>query len=369
LKCESHERRVKMLASARAIAGIPVLPKDLDWDAWLLNVRNGTLDLRTGTLRPHAREDLITRGIDVDYTPDAKCPTWERFLAEVFRNDAALIAFVQRAVGYSLTGDIREHVFFILFGRGSNGKSTFLDVIHALLGPYAGPVPAELLLTRRAEHHPTERATLFSKRFVATVESGDGRRLAEDRVKAITGGDPIECRRMKEDFWVFTPTHKLWFGTNHKPVIKGTDHAIWRRIRLVPFETTFHEPETGVAPQKDPTLPERLIEELPGILAWGISGCLAWQREGLKAPEAVRDATEGYRVEMDVLARFLDECCVFNTSAEARASDLYKAYTSWCETANERVESQSSFGQRLTEKGCERYRNNGIWYLGIGLRA
>ena len=264
VKCESHERRAKMLASAQAIEGIPVRPEDLDRDPWLLNVRNGTIDLRTGKRRPHAREDLITRGIDVDYDPAAVCPTWDRFIREVFASEAETIAFVQRAVGYSITGDVREHAFFIAYGAGSNGKSTLLDAIHGLLGAYAGRVPAELLMARRGEHHPTERATLYGKRFVSSSETGEGRWLAEGLVKSLTGGDPIECRRMREDFWEFRPTHKLWLATNHKPQIRGTDHAIWRRIHLIPFGVTFHEPETKKNPQKDPTLPGRLRQDSPG---------------------------------------------------------------------------------------------------------
>ena len=243
-----------------------------------------------------------------------------------------------------------------------------MDAVHGVLGAYAGRVPAELLMARRGEHHPTERATLYGKRFVASSETGDGRWLAEDLVKALTGGDPIECRRMREDFWEFRPTHKLWLATNHRPQIRGTDHAIWRRIRLIPFDITFHAPETGKAPQQDPTLPARLREELPGILAWAVRGCLAWQSEGLKAPQAVRDATEGYRAEMDVLASFFEECCVFDKRAEVGASELYKAYTRWCEAAGERGESQTSFGTRLRERGLVQRKAHGrMFWIGVGL--
>jgi putative DNA primase/helicase len=175
---------------------------------------------------------------------------------------------------------------------------------------------------------------------------------------------------MREDFWQFRPEFKLWLATNHKPQIKGTDHAIWRRIRLIPFDITFHAPETGKTPQQDPTLPGRLRRELPGILAWAVRGCLAWQLEGLGAPDAVRDATEAYRSEMDVLAAFFEECCVFDKPAEAGASELYKAYTRWCEAAGERCESQTSFGTRLRERGLTNRETHGrkVW-RGIGLAA
>jgi putative DNA primase/helicase len=370
VKCESHERRLKMLASAQAIASIPILPADMDRDPWLLNVRNGTIDLRTGALRPHAREDLITRGINVNYDPAAVYPTWTHFISELFAGDAETIAFVQRALGYSVTGAVSEDVFFILHGAGSNGKTTFNNCVHDLLDGYAGRVPAELLMIRQGERHPTELATLFRKRFVSCSETGDGRRLAEDRVKSFTSSDPITCRRMREDFWEFQPTHKLWVATNHKPQIRGTDHGIWRRVRLLPFIITFHEPETDRKPQKDPTLPERLRAERSGILRWAVEGALAWQREGLKTPKAVRDATEAYRAEMDVLAGFLEECCVFDEHAEAGASDLYRAYTCWCDNSDECAESQTSFGMRLRERGLTSHKRHGrkAW-RGIRLKS
>jgi putative DNA primase/helicase len=370
VKCESHERRAKMLASGQAIAGIPVRPVDLDRDPMLLNVRNGTLDLRTGALRPHAREDLITRGLEVDYDPAAVCPTWERFLSDVFDGVAETIAFMQRAIGYSLTGATTEHVLIVLYGLGSNGKTTLIGALHDLLVSYAQHAPTDLLLARRGEHHPTELATLHGARLVTAAETGEGRRLAESLVKQLTGGDPVTVRRMREDFWQYRPEFKLWVCTNHKPQIRGTDHAIWRRIHLVPFRVTFHEPETRKTPMKDLTLPGRLRQELAGILRWAVEGCLAWQREGLKAPKTVREATEEYRVEMDVLAAFLDECCIFDQRAQARASELYEAYKRWCDRSSEHAETQTSFGTRLGELGLAKRPIGGrTVYQGIGLSA
>ena len=166
-------------------------------------------------------------------------------------------------------------------------------------------------------------------------------------MKQLTGGDPVTARRMREDFWQYQPEFKLWLATNHKPQIRGTDHAIWRRIRLIPFDVTFHAPETGKTPQQDPTLPARLREEAAGILAWAVRGCLAWQREGLKAPQAIRDATEGYRAEMDVLAAFFEECCVFDKRAEASASELYRAYIRWCD-----IPASTQRPKRASAPGC-----------------
>ena len=206
----------------RTIRAAPTcLPEDLDRDPWLLNASNGTIDLRTGTLQPHRREDLLTRCIPVAYDPDAACPTWDSFLARIMAGNANLISFLQRAVGYALTGVIREHVLLILWGSGRNGKSTFLNTLRTLLGPYAMKAPSELLMVSNNDRHPTERADLLGKRFVAAIETEQGRRLAEVFVKEATGGDPIRARRMREDFWEFQPTHKVFLATNHKPVITG----------------------------------------------------------------------------------------------------------------------------------------------------
>jgi P4 family phage/plasmid primase-like protien len=228
-----------MLALARSEPGIPILPGELDGDPWLLNVLNGTIDLRTGTLRPHDREDRITKLADVRFDSEADCPVWIGFLQEVLP-DPDLREFVRRLVGYRLTGSTQEHVLPFLFGVGANGKSTFLNTIQSLLGiTYAIKAPADLLLAMRNESHPTELADLFGKRLVCCNEAEDGRRLAESLVKELTGGDKIRARRMREDFWEFSPTHKIWLAANHKPSVRGTDHGIWRRIKLIPFTVTI----------------------------------------------------------------------------------------------------------------------------------
>ncbi|MGH8355301.1 MAG: DNA primase family protein [Pseudomonas sp.] len=309
-----------------------------------------------------------TRLIDINYDAEAVCPAWDTFLREVFLGDEGLIRFVQRAAGYSLTGLTREHVLFILFGLGANGKTTFVGALSELLGPYATTAPPDLLLARRGEHHPTELATLHGARLVTASETGDGRRLAESLVKQLTGGDHISARRMREDYWTFSPTHKLWLATNHKPEIRGTDHAIWRRIRLIPFGATFHPPESGQAPAQDPELPDRLRADLPGILAWATRGSVDWQREGLGIADAVRDATAAYRAEMDVLVQWIDDCCVVDRRAEAGATELYRSYVGWCETTGERAESQRSFGARLSERGyAKQPGRKARGYRGIGL--
>jgi len=359
-----QDRRLKaMLAQAQDEPSIPVLPQDLDRDPWLLNCLNGTLDLRTGELRSHQRGDLLTQGIAVAYVPDAQCPTWNAFLDHIMAGNQDLIGFLQRAVGYALTGVIREHVLPILWGKGSNGKSTFLNTLRAMFGPYAMKAAGELLLVSTNDRHPTERADLFGKRFVFAIETEKGRRLAEVFVKEATGGDPIRARRMREDFWEFWPTHKVFLGTNHKPVITGTDHAIWRRIRLVPFTVIIPDEK------QDLTLPDKLEAELSGILAWAVRGCLDWQKDGLGEPDEVQQATAGYRAEMDTVGGFIAECCFTGSNYRAKADELYDAYKLWCERNRASDEGQRAFGNALTEKEFERKKSNGInWWLGIALQ-
>lgn len=360
-KSEAEARIQSMLGLAKS--DVPISPRELDADPWLLGVPNGTIDLRTGELRYHRREDLITKLSPVEYDPEARAETWEVFLERVLPSEK-LRQFVQRLSGYVLTGDVSEQILPFLHGAGANGKTTFLNAILEVAGDYGQQAPPDLLLAKRGSH-PTELADLFGARLVAAVEIEDGRKMAEGLVKQLTGGDRIKARRMREDFWEFAPTHKVFLGANHKPEVRGTDHAIWRRIKLIPFDVTIPKSE------QDPKLSEKLTSELPGILAWAVRGCLEWQREGLGEPEEVTAATQGYRAEMDVLAAFIDECCVVRPDATAASKALYETYTTWSDENGERAEKQRSFGARLTERGFERGRGSGNIHirLGIGLRT
>jgi putative DNA primase/helicase len=271
----------------------------------------------------------------------------------------SLIDFKQRFYGVCLTGDVSEQILAIYHGPGANGKSTEIETIMGMLGQdYAIKAASDLLMVKNAEAHPTERADLFGKRFVAVVETEHERRLAESLVKELTGGDRIRARRMRQDFWEFTPSHKLVIATNHKPVVRGTDHAIWRRIRLVPFSVTIPKAE------QDKRLLEKLRAEYPGILAWCVRGCLAWQREGLGEPAVVAEATNQYRQSQDMLARFIDECCIVTSNARARAGDLLASYRKWSGSDHA---SQRWLGEALTERGFDTAVIGGYtWRIGIG---
>lgn len=358
-RSEANQKLRAMVELARSEPDIPILPEDLDRSPMLLNVANGTLDLRTADLRPHRRSDLLTRLIEVHYDPNATCPIWEAFLNRIFAGNASLIGFVRRAIGYSLTGNTGEQVMFFLFGTGANGKSTLLNILLFLLGPYGRQVEPNLLLMRRSEVHPTGLSDLEGARFAVAMEIEDGGRLAESLVKQMTGGDRLTARRMNSDFREFWPTHKIWLGANHKPGVGGTDYAIWRRICLIPFDVTISPKE------QDPSLSDKLKEELPGILAWGVRGCIEWQTEGLCVPDEVQRATDSYRDEEDILADFLKACCLEQPSATVGSTDLFEAYRQWTGSQI----SQKALAKRLKEKGFERGRkNSGAYWRGLGLR-
>jgi putative DNA primase/helicase len=342
------------LSLARSEPGVPIKPAELDKNEWLLNCENGTIDLRTGELRPHSKSDYITKLCPTLYTKNHSSDTWERFVAEIMGGDAELVGFLQRLCGYWLTGSIRDHVLPIFYGTGANGKSVFLGTIEAMLGTdYAMHAPPDLLMVKRHDSHPTERADLFGRRLVTCVETESGGRLAESLVKELTGGDIIRARRMREDFWQFKPSHKLVVAANYKPIVRGQDHGIWRRLRLVPFAVTIP------TDKQDKTLPDRLRKELHGVLTWCVRGCLEWQAKGLQEPQIVLGATEGYRADQDILADFFDECCLIEPHATVSAGRLYQAYTAWCKANGHDPDNSTVFGRKLGERGFESRKVSG----------
>jgi putative DNA primase/helicase len=363
LKSEAAPRLNATIALAESEPGIPVLPHELDANPWLLNCLNGTIELRRGTPREHRREDLLTKLCSVEYDAQATCPQWITFLNDVIAGNQTLMGYLQRAIGYSLTGSVEEQCLFFLYGTGQNGKSTFLGVLQAMLGDYAMQAIPELLIVRGHEQHPTERADLFGKRFVATIEVESGKRLAEALVKQLTGGDPIRARRMREDFWEFIPTHNIWLAANHKPLIRGQDYAIWRRIKLIPFTVKIPDEK------KDPTLSDKLKAELPGILAWAVRGCQEWQRIGLAEPAEVTQAVHAYQAEMDTIGQFLRDCCFLRperTEIKAQSSVLHEAFCKW---SGDNSVTQKAFSERLLELGYTKKAGGDgrMYWLGIGL--
>lgn len=364
IRSEAEARVKAMITLAQSEPGIPVTPDDLDADPWLLCVANGTVDLRTGELREHRRDDLITRWTPVAYDQRAACPQWLAFLDQIMAGKESLLHFLQRAAGYSLTGSTGERALFFLYGSGANGKSTFLETLKAALGDYAMRTPTETLLAKQDVAIPNDVARLKGARFVSASEAEEGKRLAESLVKSLTGGDTISARFMRGEWFDFKPEFKLWLATNHKPIIRGTDKGIWDRIRLIPFEVRIPDDE------QDKSLPSKLMQELEGVFAWAVQGCLDWRQHGLGMPHEVREAVASYRSEMDILAAFLDDRCVVQAGARAGATELFDAYKAWCEASGERPITQRMLGIKLRERGFESRRagaNGGIVWFGIGI--
>jgi putative DNA primase/helicase len=366
LKSQSEARINAMISQAAPYLTVGM--EELDADPWVLNCQNGTLDLRTGALKKHDPHDLITKIVPVAYDPEAPRPRFERFLRETLVEEE-VISFVKRFSGYTLTGVTRERALAILHGFGRNGKSTLMEIQQEVMGDYATNTDVETLLTKRYQGVGNDVAALKGARFVSAAEVEKGRRLAESKVKQLTGADTITARYLFGEPFNFKPEFKLWLSTNNKPEIRGTDDAIWDRIRLIPFMQRFE------GSKADPNLPETLREEMAGVLAWMVEGCLEWQEHGLREPEQVTSATQGYREEMDTLAAFFDEHCVIHERAEVPATPLFKRYKEWCEHTGEPQETQKAFGMRLSERGFERFtyysaphRGKSGW-RGIGLRA
>ena len=361
---ESRSRLSSLIELAQAENVIGVVPDMLDSDPWLLNAQNGIIDLQTGGLSEPAPAHLITKTVPVQYKPDAACPGWLAFLARIMNQNAEMIAYLQRAVGYALTGSTREQCLFILYGTGANGKSVFLETLSSMLNDYAMRTPTDTLLVKRAGGIPNDVARLKGARLVTAVEADESRRMAEGLVKQITGGEKVTARFLHREWFEFRPEFKVFLATNHKPVITGTDHAIWRRIQLIPFTVTIPDEE------QDKDLALKLQTELPGILAWAVRGCLEWQRLGLSPAAEVVGATSSYRTEMDAIAGFLDDCCVIESRAYITVAALYKSYSAWCDGSGEKAINKRQLSARMTERGFESRRGNrGIWqWNGLGLK-
>jgi putative DNA primase/helicase len=334
------------------------------WDSsiYLLNTPGGAVDLCTGEMRLCVREDYCTKITAV--APGGPCPRWRRFLAQVTDWNTELENFLQRMVGYSLTGCTCEECLFFLYGLGANGKSKFIGAMSGMLNSYAKTAPMETFIATSGERHPTDLAGLQGARLVTAVETEQGRQWAEARIKTLTGGDQISARFMRQDFFEFTPQFKLMIIGNHKPSLRSVNEAMRRRFHLVPFNVTIPEAE------RDPDLAEKLRAEWPGILQWAIEGCIAWYRDGLNPPAIVKDATAAYLATEDHVARWIEDCCVLGVREVAKTKALYKSYCDWCEANNEKPLSSKEFSPELDLKGyAVEHSVYGNVRRGMGLRS
>jgi len=365
-RSQTKARIEAMIHLAGSEWGVAVKADAFDRDPWLLNLENGTLDLRTFQLRQHSQEDFITKLCPVQYIPDAACPKFMRFLGQVMQGNDAMIEFLQRAFGYTLTGNTDERCVFLCIGTGANGKTVLLSTMMKLLGDYAKKSSPETLLKKRSEGIPNDIADLKGARLVHVSEIERGRRIQEALVKEMTGGqETMKARFLYSEFFEFQPEFKLWIASNHRPEIGGRDEGIWSRIRLIPFEFTIPKAERRPAH----LLMQEFEQELPGILNWTINGCRAWHSQHLgETPEILR-ATEEYRHDMDNLADFFEERCEFGQEYTEESSRLYQAYCEYAREANEKEVSRSVFGRMLKERGMKsvRDRNTRKWE-GLRLR-
>jgi len=360
---ENATRITGMMKLATSDRTIAVTQAELDCNGWLLNLKNGTYDLQSGSFRQHEQADLLTRVSPVAYDPAAECPTWLAFLNRVFDENTEVIFFIQQALGYSLTADTTEQCFFMLWGSGRNGKSTLMNLVQWLLGDYAQTTRFETLLTKRTDTVGDDLAPLDGARLVCALEGEYGRTLAESLVKQLTGGDPIAARFLYGNYFNFVPRFKLWLATNHRPNIRGTDLAIWRRVKLIPFTVTIPEDEVDVH------LSDKLKAEGSGILNWLLAGVESWQERGLITPDTINAATAEYRAEMDILSDWMNECCEIGPQHRDYFSALRESYMSWCTENKEREISKTAFKGALTERGFDTTRGTGNKVVVRGIRA
>lgn len=345
---ESSQRINAMVAQAQPIVAINL--DKLDADFWLLNCKNGTIDLKTGELRPHSKDDYQTLLCPFDYDPAASRPIWNTFLSRICNTNVDLMTYLQRSIGYSLTGDTQEQILFFAHGPGQNGKSTFLDTFIEILGPYSAQANIEMFLTsfhQGSAGHSEDVANLAGKRLVVASEIEEGRRLAVPKLKQMTGGERVRASHKYEHEFEYQVTYKIWLNGNHRPEITDTTYSIWRRVKLIPFDVTIP------ASERDKKLREKLRVEYPSILAWAVQGCVDWQQHGLEDPTAVSKAIADYRQEQDILGDFFHARCYLNAhDAECTVShkDLYIAYQNWCAENSVDPVGARTFAKRLKEK-------------------
>lgn len=359
-RCESAAGVDGVLRLAGAMLPVAVSVDQLDADPYLVNVTNGTLDLHTGQLREHDPGDLLTKVTGCGYDPGATSETFDRFLTDILP-DRDVRRFVACIFGHALVGRVIEHLLPIFTGTGNNGKSTLVDIASDVFGDYAIAAEPDLLVDRGAVH-TTGQADLLGVRLATCSETDDGRRLAAATVKRLTGGDKIRARRMRQNNIEFDPSHTVLMVTNHKPMVAGDDLALWRRLRIVPFDVVIEAPNKR--------LKEQLALQLPAVLAWMVRGYGDWRENGLAEPASVLSATAAYRASSDALGRFLDESVIESQFAAAKARELFGAWSAWCHTNGEQPGSEVTFAEAMAGRGYEKRKRSGVMhYLGLMLAA
>ena len=364
-KTASSKGKENMIKECQHLEGIPASPDDFDAFPDYLNCQNGIVNLRNGELMPHDSNFMMSKICFSEYDESGKKPKlWLKFLDDVTNGDKELQDYIQKCIGYSISGSTREQCAYFLYGMGNNGKSTFLDTISDLIGGYSSNAQPETIMMKKFSDGGTNSdiARLKSSRFVTCEEPTEGVRLNEGLLKQLTGGSKITCRFLYGDEFEYTPEFKIWVATNHKPVIRGTDIGIWRRIKLIPFEVNISKEKV------DKNMKWKLRKEFPQIMRWAVEGCIKWQKEGIKEPQCVLDAIKEYKHEMDLLAGFIDQCIEIDYDCEEKtmASDLFRVYSRWAKENKEYEMSSKKFFTEISNKLPDKGRNSkGIFYTHI----
>lgn len=356
----NHNKKVNMMKECEHL--LPVTNETFDNDFDLFNVQNGFVDLKAGKLNDHERKNYFTKISNVEYTDKADCPKWDEFLNDIFLGNQELVRFIQRAVGYSLSGHTSEQVLFVLYGNGRNGKSVFLDILNEVFGNYSTNIqPQAIMASKNQSDASPEIAKLDGARLVTTTEPNEGERFDEGLLKQLTGGDRVSARKLYENEFEFTPQFKLWMATNHKPYVRGRDEGIWRRFIIIPFDKQIPLHEI------DRDLTKKLKRELPAIMRWCVDGFLEWQRIGLSEPAIIKEQRDEYRVEMDSIAMFVEECCEVNPLQKVKASELFNAYDNWAKENHQHIMSSTKFGREMAKRYERKKYQGNRFYYGINI--
>lgn len=339
----------------------PATPDDFDRDDMLINVANGYIDLTSRELYKHDINKMFSQITNTDYTEKMQPAVWLDFLNDIFAGNQKVIRYIQKALGYSLTGSTREQIMFILFGKGRNGKSIFVEVISEILGDYSNNMQAKSLMVKKNDNVNTDIARLSKARFVTSSEPNEGFRFDEGLIKQLTGGDKVTARFLYAEEFEYTPKFKIWVSTNHKPIIRGTDDGIWRRLVLIPFDVQI--PEEKV----DKDLKYKLLREAPAILNWMAEGAYMWMQEGLEMPDKLKAAVQKYRNEMDTLGQFIEDCCKVDKYSSEKVSNLHQAYKTWSNDnlTSTKVLGMKSFSQKMEERFVKESKRDANYFIGI----